>query len=98
MQGFSRCTRQAMVMIVCPLSVVPAMTLPIYAAPHEQSKPHNVLPWPNNPPAGIPFAQSPTFSRITFTGSNAAYASSDTWYPSWASDSLTLHEFQFNMP
>lgn len=42
--------------------------------------------WPSEPPAGCPFAPSPTLTGIRFTGVHARYTNADTWYPSWASD------------
>lgn len=42
--------------------------------------------WPNQPPQGCPFPQSPSYRGILLTGRYANYENADTFYPSWFSD------------
>ncbi len=52
----------------------------------EPGIPPGLQVWPSEPPAGFPFARSPHYPGLGFTGRHANYAHGDTWYPSWAAD------------
>ena len=53
------------------------------AAPASQDSKHL---WPSEPPPGIPFAASKSFTGIEFTGSYVHYGNADTWFPTWAAN------------
>lgn len=42
--------------------------------------------WKSQVPDDCPFAMSPTFTGVYFTGRHSDYRAGDTFYPSWASD------------
>jgi hypothetical protein len=59
---------------------------PTMAIGPERSGNTGTFTWPDDPPAGIPFARSRTLSGVRFDGPWADYALGDTWYPSWGED------------